>query len=234
MKAHLVKVMDVEAAHRNPRGGAPQQRLHGHSYRVEILASGTPDDRIGWVVDFAELKHLFEPIYAQLDHACLNEVPGLEEDTTLPALQRWIESRLQPAPPWLTGVRVSIAGDLCFRAVPLPADAFRGLPGRLRFTFEAAQSLPDLPRGHHCRNIHGHSYRMEIGAGNLSALEPRLRELHALFDHQYLNEIPGLESATCERICAWIWDWLAARNVTPTVVSVQETESARCLYFGER
>ena len=30
------------------------------------------------------------------------------------------------------------------------------------FIFEAARSLPDLPDGHPCKNIHGHSFKITI------------------------------------------------------------------------
>ncbi len=230
MKAHLVKIMYVEAAHRTPGGGALENRL---SYKIEILASGTPDAHIGWIVDFAELKHLFAPLYEQLDHAYLNHVPGLEHDTTLPALQRWILDRLEPHPEWLDGVRVSITGDGCFKPVHLPEDDFERLPERIRITFEAAQSLPQLPGAHPCKKIHGHSYRLEVGAKNLDGLAMLLPDLYATLDHTYLNEIPGLESATTERICRWVWEWLERHGVTPTITVVQETPTARCLYYGE-
>lgn len=226
-------MLDFEAAHRNLRGTSAQQRLHGHSYRVELLASGLPDAEVGWVVDFAELKRLFRPLYERLDHANLNELPGLEQDSTLPALEQWMLGQLSPLPVWFDGLRVSIIGDLAYAPLRLPAQPRSGLPARIRFTFEAAQSLPCLPAGHHCRNIHGHSYRMEVGAPDLERLEDALHLLYQAFDHQYLNELPGLESATCERICAWVWEWLEQRGQRPSVVVVQETDSARCLYFGE-
>lgn len=225
--------MFVEAAHRNPHGGAAAARLHGHSYKVEVLASGTPDEVVGWIVDFAELKRLFEPLYAQLDHAYLNDVPGLEHDSTVPALRRWILDRLEPRPAWLDGVRVSITGDLCLKLVRLAEDEFEHLPERIRMTFEAAQSLPQLPGAHPCKKIHGHSYRLELGAKDLDGLAGLLPELYATLDHTYLNEIAGLESATTERICRWVWVWLEARGAAPTIVVVQETPSARCLYYGE-
>jgi len=233
LKAHLVKILHAEAAHRNQHGGPAQQRLHGHSYRIEILASGTPDSGIGWVVDFAELKELFRPVYAQLDHACLNDLPGLEQDTRLPALEQWIVAQLQPAPPWLDGVRVGIVGDLTFAPVRLPAREAERLPERIGFTFEAAQSLPQLPSEHHCQRVHGHSYRLEIGTAQLDRAGTDLGQLYETLDHQYLNEVPGLECATCERICAWIWQWLVERGHEPTVVVIQETGTARCLYYGE-
>ena len=232
MKAHLVKTVYFEAAHRNLEGGAAQQRLHGHSYCLDILASGTPDQEIGWVVDFAELKYLFAEIEAQLDHAYLNELPGLSGQPTLPNLKKWILGQLDPVPEWLDDIQLSIVGDLAFTPTKLPAASPIALPERIRFTFEAAQSLPHLPGNHPCKVLHGHSYRLEIGAADCALLIPRLENLYNRLDHRYLNEVPGLEQATCERICAWIWEQLDSADNPLTVVVVQETNSSRCLYYG--
>jgi 6-pyruvoyltetrahydropterin/6-carboxytetrahydropterin synthase len=60
-----------------------------------------------------------------------------------------------------------------------------------------------------------------------------LAALYETLDHRYLNEIGGLEQATCERICEWIWHWVEAHGVPPTVVVVQETDTARSIYLGE-
>jgi len=233
LEAHLTKIAYVEAAHRNLRGDAKQQRLHGHSYKVEVLAKGGLTPAIGWIVDYTELKHLFRPLYDQLDHACLNDIPGLEDDTTVPALERWIDAHMDPKPSWYAGVRVSIDGDLDFVPVRLPANAFEKLPERIQFSFEAAQSLPQLPNAHPCHCIHGHSYRFEVGTEDLAALEPHLRSIYDLLDHTYLNEISGLECATCERICQWVWERLESAGEVPTVVVVQETYTARCIYYGD-
>lgn len=233
MKAHLVKILYFEAAHRNVGGEPAQQRLHGHSYRVEILAEGATDDTVGWVVDFAELKRVFMPLYEKLDHAYLNELPGLEADNTVPAIKRWIEKRMEDAPAWFKGVRVSIDGDLAFAPAYLPAKPAEKMPPRVKFTFEAAQSLPQLPDSHPCHSLHGHSYRCEIGAEDLEDLAVHLGELYDELDHRYINEIEGLEASTTEHICKWIWQWVVARGITPTVVVIQETYTARCVYFGE-
>ncbi len=234
MKADLVKILHAEAAHFNPLGpGEKQRRLHGHSYRVEVCARGVVIPEVGWIVDFAELKALFAPVYAQLDHGYLNEIDGLKDDTSVDSVARWIEREVEPAPAWFGGVRVAIEGDQAYRPVRLPADAAAGLPERVRFTFEAAQSLPQLPPGHPCRRIHGHSYGIEVGAAAPGRLEETLAGLYEDLDHRYLNDVPGLEQATCERICRWVWEWLEAREAAPEVVVTQETPSSRCIYKGE-
>lgn len=234
MKFHLRKILYFEAAHRNPLGDERQQRLHGHSYRVDLLADGAPDAGIGWVVDFAEMKSRLKPLVETLDHACLNEVPGLESDTRVPAIEAWLHERLLPAPGWFAGVRVCIDGDCCFNPAPMPADEFEGLPERWRFTFEAAQSLPSLPEGHACRCVHGHSYICEAGAKDLDALASLLPALYEALDHRYLNDLEGLEKSTVEHIAHWIWRWIERHGQRPTAVVVQETYTARCIYLGEQ
>ena len=235
MKAYLEKNIYTESAHRNPAGTTAQQRLHGHSYRIELLSEGEVDPDLGWIVDYRDLKQLFKPIEDRLDHAYLNEISGLEEDTSLPALQRWINAELAERQKGgvvlCTGARVSILGELCFRPTRIPATVRH--PDRWRFTFEAAQSLPNLPKGHPCRNVHGHSYQIEAGAEDIDGLPAHLEALYNVFDHHHLNDMEGLEHATCECMCRWIWEWLLKRQQKPTVIIVRETPSARCIYYGE-
>ena len=224
--------MYVEAAHRNPPGSEAAQRLHGHSYRVEIVVSGEVTSDLGWLVDYADIKKAFQPLYDQLDHHYLNEVEGLN-DPSLPGVRRWIFERLKPKLPGLQDVRVSIVGRLAFEPETLPPDPEAGLPARLFFTVEAAQHLPQLPPEHKCVRLHGHSYRFEIGAHDLDRLRPCLEAVYNDLDHRCLNDIPGMEQATCERICRWLWERLLQQIDDLTVVVVKETDTASCVYFGE-
>lgn len=233
MISHLTKTVYVEAAHCNPRGNEAQQRLHGHSFRIDILAMGHVEPGLGWVVDYADIRRLFDPLIQVLDHGYLNEIHGLKEMPTLEGVQRWLEAGIAPRPAWLQGVRVSIAGDLCFHPRRLPADPAAHLPERIGFSFEAAQSLPQLPEGHPCRRIHGHSYRVEAAGPELADLEAHLETLYNTLDHRFMNDIEGLEQATCERIARWVWSWLEKHGAYVDLVSIQETPSARCLYYGE-
>ena len=93
----IFKIFHIEAAHRLT--GVPANhkcaRLHGHSFRVEIHVSGDVDPHTGWVMDFAEIKSIFAPIYAQLDHNYLNDLPGLDNPTS-ERLAIWIWNALKP------------------------------------------------------------------------------------------------------------------------------------------
>ncbi len=56
--------------------------------------------------------------------------------------------------------------------------------------------------------------------------------LHQRLDHHYLNEIPGLENPTSERIAEWIWSELYPALPLLTEIVVAETCTARCVYRG--
>ena len=103
----IFKQFTIEAAHRLPN--LPEnhkcRRLHGHSFRIEIRVSGPLTEKEGWVMDFADVTRAFSPIYEQLDHHYLNDIPGLENPTS-EILSRWIWTRLKPDLPLLSRVVV--------------------------------------------------------------------------------------------------------------------------------
>lgn len=83
MKVLISKMFDFDAAHwlqKVPRGHKCR-RLHGHTYRVEIICAGEPDRR-GMVVDYAEIADAWADIHAKIDHCLLNTIRGLENPTT--------------------------------------------------------------------------------------------------------------------------------------------------------
>ena len=103
----IFKAFTLESAHRLPnvQAGHKCARLHGHSFRVEIHVSGPVDPQLGWVMDFADVKAAFDPLFRQLDHTYLNDVPGLENPTS-ENLARWIWQKLEPSLPQLSAVVV--------------------------------------------------------------------------------------------------------------------------------
>jgi len=101
------KEFTFEAAHYLPHvpEGHKCRRLHGHSYRVEVRVRGPLDPRLGWVMDFADLKAAWAPLDEALDHRYLNEIPGLENPTS-EVLAQWIWTQLAPQLPGLCAVAV--------------------------------------------------------------------------------------------------------------------------------
>ncbi len=105
--AEIFKEFTFEAAHRLPNvpDGHKCGRLHGHSFRVALHVAGPVEPESGWLMDFGDLKHFFQPLYNQLDHNYLNEINGLENPTS-ENIARWIWDNLKPIVPQLTEVVV--------------------------------------------------------------------------------------------------------------------------------
>jgi 6-pyruvoyltetrahydropterin/6-carboxytetrahydropterin synthase len=104
---NIFRAFTIEAAHRLPNvpAGHKCSRLHGHSFRIELHVSGDVDPHTGWVMDFAELKTAFQPVFDKLDHFYLNDVPGLENPTS-ENLARWIWNEMKSRVPLLSRVMI--------------------------------------------------------------------------------------------------------------------------------
>ena len=88
------------------------------------------------------------------------------------------------------------------------------------FRFEAAHSLPHLPRDHTCHRLHGHSYRFRVEVtgepdergfvvdyAEISAdVNPIVRKL----DHQNLNDLFDFPT-TAENLAKWLFDEIRAK-----------------------
>ena len=89
-------------------------------------------------------------------------------------------------------------------------------------TFDAAHHLNYGPQDNPYRRLHGHSFRVEATVrGQMRADEDWVEDLGELeralvsvageLDHSLLNEKPGLENPTLERLCLYFSDRLKAR-----------------------
>lgn len=107
MKVSLTRDFTFEAAHLLPNApeGHKCRRLHGHSFRVEVVVEGEVDPRTGWFLDYGVIRDAVEPLRKQLDHYYLNEIAGLENPTS-ENLAAWLWGRLKPALPALARVTV--------------------------------------------------------------------------------------------------------------------------------
>ena len=108
MSLELRRTFQFEAAHLLPHLPADHKcrRLHGHSFRVEIAVTGGLDPKLGWVMDYADIKSAFDPLWQRLDHYYLNEIPGLENPTS-ENIAIWIWQQLKPRLPGLSEVVVA-------------------------------------------------------------------------------------------------------------------------------
>lgn len=103
------------------------------------------------------------------------------------------------------------------------------------FTFDAAHWLPNVPQGHKCGNLHGHTYRVVIAVegqvnehtgfvmdfGDLKAIvKPYIED----FDHSCLNN--HITNPTAENIVEHLWNRLIAEGLSLSCVEVWETPTS--------
>jgi 6-pyruvoyltetrahydropterin/6-carboxytetrahydropterin synthase len=111
------------------------------------------------------------------------------------------------------------------------------------FRIEAAHRLPNLPEGHKCARVHGHSFKVTIHvAGPVGAetgwivdfadIETAFKPVFEQLDHHYLNEVEGLENPTSEVLARWIWKTLKPELPVLSKVVVNETCTTGCIYCG--
>jgi 6-pyruvoyltetrahydropterin/6-carboxytetrahydropterin synthase len=108
MRIELTKSYRFEAAHRLPMVPPDHKchRMHGHSFRIDVTLEGEVDPRAGWLLDFADVTRVVRPLLmSELDHRCLNDVPGLENPTS-ENLCVWLWKRLSSELPGLAAVTV--------------------------------------------------------------------------------------------------------------------------------
>lgn len=109
------------------------------------------------------------------------------------------------------------------------------------FTFDAAHRLPNVPENYKCRRLHGHTFRVEIHVSDeldpekgwiidFGEIKEIVKPILDVLDHNYLNEIEGLENPTSENIAIWLWNRLKPKLPVLTKVIVQESCNSGAVY----
>jgi 6-pyruvoyltetrahydropterin/6-carboxytetrahydropterin synthase len=112
------------------------------------------------------------------------------------------------------------------------------------FTIEAAHRLPNVPAGHKCGRLHGHSFHIEVHIQgpidpksgwiiDFADIKDAFKAIEDQIDHCYLNEVEGLENPTSENLARWIWHKLKLSLPSLSKIVVRETCTSGCIYHGE-
>jgi len=112
------------------------------------------------------------------------------------------------------------------------------------FTFDAAHYLPNVPAGHKCKEIHGHTYKLTIyieGQPNkdmgwiidFAEVKQRMEPIIGSVDHKFLNKIEGLENPTCELLTIWLWNKIIAVIPNLSRIELNETPTSGAIYSGK-
>lgn len=207
--AHVWRRYLLQSAHRLPNvaPGHKCGRVHGHGFEV-ILHADTDLDARALGVDYDRLDALWAPLHAELDHAFLNDVTGLENPTS-EIISSWLWQRLKPQLPELSWVTVYETGQC--------GASYDGEHYRIwkEVTLDSALCLPAAPAGDPRRRVHGHTYTLRL---HLSApldqvmgwtvdfgdVKELFAPIFAALDHRPLHELAGLQQADAASLARWI------------------------------
>jgi 6-pyruvoyltetrahydropterin/6-carboxytetrahydropterin synthase len=90
-------VAQFEAAHRLRGDFGPATRMHGHTYKLEVIVRGERLRADETLYDIGALQPAVAALVAELHYRDLNDVPGLETiNTTAEAVARFCWERLAP------------------------------------------------------------------------------------------------------------------------------------------
>ena len=112
------------------------------------------------------------------------------------------------------------------------------------FSIEAAHRLPNVPEGHKCSRLHGHSFLVSIHVEgpvgeqtgwimDFGDIKQAFAPIYDQLDHHYLNDIEGLDNPTSENMALWIWQKLKPQLPLLSAVTIKETCTSGCVYRGE-
>lgn len=112
------------------------------------------------------------------------------------------------------------------------------------FSIEAAHRLPNVPEGHKCARLHGHSFQISIYIEgsvdphtgwimDFSDIKAAFKPIYETLDHHYLNDIAGLENPTSENLARFIWQKLKPSLPPLSKIIIRETCTSGCVYVGD-
>ncbi|MBC7913131.1 MAG: 6-carboxytetrahydropterin synthase QueD [Pyrinomonadaceae bacterium] len=112
-----------------------------------------------------------------------------------------------------------------------------------QFTFDSAHFLPNLPEGHPCKSLHGHTYHLTVYVEgdvlteqgwviDFKDLKKAVQPVIGLVDHKLLNDIEGLQNPTSELLAIWFWDNLKPDLPQLKKIELKETPTSGVIYEG--
>jgi 6-pyruvoyltetrahydropterin/6-carboxytetrahydropterin synthase len=103
----IYKQFSFDSAHSLPNVPAHHKcrKLHGHTYHLTVFVEGDLLEPEGWVSDFSDLKKVIKPVIELVDHACLNDIPGLKNPTA-EIFSIWFWDKIKPLVPGLKKIEL--------------------------------------------------------------------------------------------------------------------------------
>ena len=220
-----------ESAHQLPNVPHDHKcgRMHGHGFEVVLHARRSLEDESP-TIDYDRLDAVWAPSQNQLQHACLNDIPGLENPTS-ENISAWIWAQLKPSFPALSWVTVYETASC--------AAIYDGAHFRIwkEFSLDSAVRLKRAPEGDARRQIHGHTFtlRLHLHAPldqvkgwvvDFGDVKEVFRPIFTQLDHQPLHELMGDDDSDTASIARRIK--AIATPLIPSLYRIDLNETQGC------
>jgi 6-pyruvoyltetrahydropterin/6-carboxytetrahydropterin synthase len=229
--AHIWRRYIFESAHRLPNvpPGHKCGRMHGHGFEA-ILHANVDLGKSDIGVDFDHLDQCWAPMHAEFHHACLNDIPGLDNPTS-ELIGNWIWARIKPKLPALSWVTVYETANC--------GAHFDGRRYRIwkELSLDSSVQLKRAPNADPRRRLHGHTYtlRLHLNAPldqvrgwtmDFGDVKELFRPIFARLDHHPLHELPDAEDNDAATLTRWIRN--QAAPVLPQLDRIDLFETRGC------
>jgi 6-pyruvoyltetrahydropterin/6-carboxytetrahydropterin synthase len=112
------------------------------------------------------------------------------------------------------------------------------------FTFDSAHFLPNVPEGHKCGQLHGHTYHLRVFVKgtvkneegwviDFTELKAVVESVVKVIDHKVLNDIEGLQNPTSELLSIWLWENIKPELPLISRIELKETPTSGVIYEGD-
>lgn len=209
--AHVWRRYYFQAAHQLPNvpQGHKCGNMHGHGFAVVLRASHHVGDG-DLSIDYELLDRHWELIFSKLDHACLNNISGLENPTS-ELISKWIWDELIQAFSELSSVTVyetaSCGATYDGKKFYIWKD----------FTIDSSAIYKHAPLDSKRRGLHGYTYTLRLHlssplneimgwAIDFGDVKEIFSPIFKQIDHKPLHLVTDLRDCSTSSIASWIYD----------------------------
>jgi 6-pyruvoyltetrahydropterin/6-carboxytetrahydropterin synthase len=103
-------ITSFAAAHRLRNYNGKCEHLHGHNYRIHVIARADAPGDGGMVIDFGDLKKATVAVVEELDHKYLNEIEPFDRiDPSAENIARFLFDAIETRLDWQAGILHSVS-----------------------------------------------------------------------------------------------------------------------------
>jgi len=229
--AHVWRRYHFQAAHQLPNvpSGHKCGNMHGHGFAVVLQASHHFGDG-DLSIDYGLLDTHWQPVFDLVDHACLNQIKGLENPTS-ELISQWVWNQIKPNFKELSAVTVYETASC--------GASFNGKEIQIwkEFTLDSSVYSKNAPKTNPRSKLHGYTYLLRLHlsgpidevmgwAVDFGDVKDRFTPIFKNIDHKPLHLISDLPDTDVSSLSKYVLK--EAQKELPQVYRVDIFETRGC------